>query len=657
MSVGNAGRGESSGSPGGAQVGGRGRGRWARYATVSTVAAVLTLPAHLLLAVPSARADGIDGMLDQVFDSAAPVSAVPDWAGAVESLNPVELPSMAGAGVVSDPLSAWMEQLAATVVSDVQGIFNTWIANPLGGLIDTWVNAVHIPDQVVLDDSGESANPADAAGGDPGWLFGAAGSTGNPDWAVIATVEVGGQPWDVTVSTAGPAAGDVYVTNAADDTVSVIDPASNTVIATIAVGERPWNVGVVPTGPQAGDVYVSNSGDGTVSVIDPVSNTVIDTITVGGSPWDIAIIPTGPAAGDVYVTDSTADTLSVIDPATHAVTDSVMIGGQPWDLAVSPTGPAAGDVYIVDYSNGTVLVIDPVTHAVTDAIDAGNPWDLTVSPAGPAAGDIYVTDNFDNVVLVIDPATNTVAGAIPVGVSPWDVAVNPTGDGAGAVYVANAGDNTVSVIDPATNTVTATITVGAGPQNLAVSSIDPYAGNIYVGNTADGTVSVIAAPGSYFGQLSGDDDAGTAHAWNALTPQSYGNDPGRYLSDGVLTVAGLLQLTTPLSGMGSVDFGAAGPFMTVFSATQTGQEFASHWDGMLNGNIVDYLHTIIEGPELLTEIVAPFAGGYKFPLEIAGGMLGAVDSGITVMEKTAHSVVDVGKSLLDAGKSFLKSIF
>jgi len=39
-----------------------------------------------------------------------------------------------------------------------------------------------------------------------------------------------------------------YVTNSDDDTVSVIDPANNSVVATITVGDQPGGVAVTPNG-------------------------------------------------------------------------------------------------------------------------------------------------------------------------------------------------------------------------------------------------------------------------------------------------------------------------------------------------------------------------------------------------------------------------
>src|SRR5215218_7496635 len=62
-----------------------------------------------------------------------------------------------------------------------------------------------------------------------------------------------------------------YVANACNDTVSVIDRATNTVTATIPVGSNPTGVAITPDGTR---VYVTNLNSNNVSVIDTATNTV-----------------------------------------------------------------------------------------------------------------------------------------------------------------------------------------------------------------------------------------------------------------------------------------------------------------------------------------------------------------------------------------------
>ena len=65
------------------------------------------------------------------------------------------------------------------------------------------------------------------------------GTANAQKYSVIATIPVGGNPFGVAIN---PTNGLVYVTNADSNTVSVIDPATNTVVATIPVGsESIWS--------------------------------------------------------------------------------------------------------------------------------------------------------------------------------------------------------------------------------------------------------------------------------------------------------------------------------------------------------------------------------------------------------------------------------
>ena len=74
-----------------------------------------------------------------------------------------------------------------------------------------------------------------------------------------------------------------YITNNFDDTVSVIDTATNTVVGPpITVGTTPIGLAITPDGSR---VYVANQSSNTVSVIATATNTVVGPpITVGSAP-------------------------------------------------------------------------------------------------------------------------------------------------------------------------------------------------------------------------------------------------------------------------------------------------------------------------------------------------------------------------------------
>jgi YVTN family beta-propeller protein len=190
------------------------------------------------------------------------------------------------------------------------------------------------------------------------------------------TIGVGNYPHGVA---ADPAAGTVYVTNAEDGTVSVIDTATGTVTATIGVGSGPDGVAVDPA---TGTVYVANEFDKTVSVIDTATGTVTATIGVGTSPFGVAV---DPAAGTVFVTNSFDGTVSVIDTATQTVTATIPVSSVTSGVAVDPATHAA---YVANYDDGTVSVIRAARTptALTERIGLSPHRTLTLTATLTAGG-------------------------------------------------------------------------------------------------------------------------------------------------------------------------------------------------------------------------------------------------------------------------------
>ncbi len=83
--------------------------------------------------------------------------------------------------------------------------------------------------------------------------FAAPGQAISGGYQVVDTITVGNYPLGIAFN---PRNGYLYVANASDDTVSVIDGAANTVIATIPVGSSPRGVAY---DPRTGDMYVSET--------------------------------------------------------------------------------------------------------------------------------------------------------------------------------------------------------------------------------------------------------------------------------------------------------------------------------------------------------------------------------------------------------------
>jgi YVTN family beta-propeller protein len=126
-----------------------------------------------------------------------------------------------------------------------------------------------------------------------------------------------------------------------DQSVSVIDTASNVVLATIAVGFVPLGMDTSPDGTRLyvvdGDPALNN---GSVAVIDVTTNTLFTRVSLPAfhSSRRVAITPDG-ARG--YVTINTPQRVLVFDTATNTVVgEEIVIDGIPEGIAITsePTG-------------------------------------------------------------------------------------------------------------------------------------------------------------------------------------------------------------------------------------------------------------------------------------------------------------------------------
>jgi YVTN family beta-propeller protein len=271
-----------------------------------------------------------------------------------------------------------------------------------------------------------------------------------------------------------------YVANANNNTVSVIDTASNAITATIPVGPGPISVALTP---DRAFLYVGNSSNSTVSVVDTATNTVTATVPVGNTPFAIAMTPDGAFA---YVANLRGNSVSVIDTASNTVAATIPVGRFPEGVAITPDG---GFAYVVNDGDRNVSVIETATNTVITTVAVGNvPGPVAVSPDGALVyvGDI-VTPPSTGGVTVIATATNTVIASVATSNQPFGIAFTPNGAFA---YVANFVGSSVSVVDTATTTVTATIS-SADARTPAGVAITPDGAFAYTVNFNSNTVSAI----------------------------------------------------------------------------------------------------------------------------------------------------------------------
>ena len=317
--------------------------------------------------------------------------------------------------------------------------------------------------------------------------------------------------------------------------VAVIDPSGPTVVASVPVGSLDNNSGSQPAGvavnPAGTRVYVAVALENTVDVIDTATNAVVQRVTVNGTPYGVALDATG---SRVFVGRSNVGMLSMIDTATNTVTGpSVAVGASPLVLgafvgtpptpqftlttSVSPSGAGTITPATGKYDQGT-----PVTVTAT----ANTGYQFTGwSGACTGTGSCTVTISSDKTVIanfaLVQYTLSTVvspsgAGAVtPASGSKFDhgtqVAVTATANtgyqftgwsgggcsGTGACTLTMTGDTTVTATFAL---VQHTLTPAVSPSGAG--AITPSVPTKYDYNTLV-SVTAVANPGYQFTGWSG----------------------------------------------------------------------------------------------------------------------------------------------------------
>ncbi len=376
-------------------------------------------------------------------------------------------------------------------------------------------------------------------------------SPGNVDGAVAAARFRGGG------GIASDASGNLYVADAANDTIRKITPAG--VVTTLA--GSPGATGTSdgtgsaarfnsPTGiavDASGNLYVAEYGNNTIRKITPAGAVT----TLAGSPGHPGpsgdssdgtgaaagfFHPTGLAVdgtGNVYVTDSGNGTIRRITPAGAVTTIAGVVGvggttdgtgsGALFDYPYGVAIGASGDLYVTDAGAGTVRKVTPTGSVTTIAGDPGvsGSSDGTGAAArfnGPSgiaediSGNLYIADNRSNTIRKVTPAgvVTTLAGSpVVTGSSdgpgaaasftdPYGVAVDSSGD------IVVSDDTTIRVITPGGSVLTLSGVESAGAVDGAGGAARFFSptglavdrsGNAYVADNGNSTIRKVTPAG------------------------------------------------------------------------------------------------------------------------------------------------------------------
>jgi YVTN family beta-propeller protein len=223
---------------------------------------------------------------------------------------------------------------------------------------------------------------------------------------------------------------EAFVTDGADGTVSVIDPATRKVKHTTKVGT---SAGAIVVNSGANQAYLVRSLNW-LTVLDTETYAVTANIAVGKHPSSVAF-----DGAFVYVTNFESNTLSVVDPRSGRVARTIPVGRSPIDVAVDPVrravtvDPKTSEIYLVDHDHSRMVALDPTTYSLIWSAPVGA-WVVDVQLAASAgrAGRLLLPDQNGAKVTVLDLQRRRVVRTVPVGNTPSFAAA----DG-GTGYVAN----------------------------------------------------------------------------------------------------------------------------------------------------------------------------------------------------------------------------
>ena len=304
-----------------------------------------------------------------------------------------------------------------------------------------------------------------------------------------------------------------YTSDQFSNTVSVIDPSTNTLLGIIKLGDQtPANLSPLYKGqllvhgmgfsPDRTTLAVVSIGSNSVTFIDTVTNLVKHTTYVGRSPHEAFFRPGG---HEVWVSVRGEGYIAVLDGKTYRETKRITVPNGPGMTIFSPNGRYG---YVCSSFSPETVVIDTATKKIVGRVTQASPFcpDIAATPdgrqvwltlkdvgktmvfgakppfavlktieTGPITNHVnivrnrngqfaYVTVGTENVVKVFRTTDFTQVATIPVGALPHGLW--PSGDGT-RLYVGLENADAVAAIDTLSNTVIATIPIGQGPQGVA----------------------------------------------------------------------------------------------------------------------------------------------------------------------------------------------
>jgi len=418
----------------------------------------------------------------------------------------------------------------------------------------------------------------------------------------------------------------VYAAEQFSNTVSVIDPSTNTNLGVIRLGDsQPMNLSPLYKGqvlvhglgfsPDRKTLVVISIASNSVTFVDTATNKVKHTTYVGRSPHEAFFTQDG---REVWVSVRGEDYVAVLDTTTHAEKRRITVPNGPGMVIFSPDGRYG---YLCSSFTPETVVISTATYEIVGRVKQVSPFCPNIA-AAPDGKQVWLTLKDTGMVMVFSaeapfqvlrvidtgPITNhvnfvstpygqfayvTVGGlnqvkafrtdtfeqvaTIAVGDLPHGIW--PAGDGT-RVYVGIENGDAVTVIDTSTNRVIATIPNGQAAQALvyvpeAVPLETAGTDNLQpLGIAGIASHLRLAAPGSAISTTVSLFDQGLTQVLQAAVA---GLEPTKpYMlaltsnSDGTGRIAPIAQFMTNPAGAQIVN--AVGPIRQIFDPSEAHEQ-------------------------------------------------------------------------------------
>ncbi|MCI4364449.1 MAG: hypothetical protein L3K10_00050 [Thermoplasmata archaeon] len=282
--------------------------------------------------------------------------------------------------------------------------------------------------------------------------------------------------WGVKPLVLDPLTGSLFVADAGNGTVYIINTSLNQVKSNLTIHNSGGGSAVAMLfDPHSRQIYTADYGDGNVSVIDATSmkvNRTTPEINLGGVLTSLALNPT---THEVYVSNCAPPPLNfrtcIIYDSNDTLASQTLPDSFPAFLAYDSASSHLRVIINYESSYGfsgsddrQVGFVSIVTSYLGGALDSANGLEYI---ATPALGGVCV---LPGTITVLDPSPKpSFVASLPVGDGPSQVAYDSAD---GRIFVTNYCSNSVSVIDATNDSIVRLdLPVGSEPYGITFDSL------------------------------------------------------------------------------------------------------------------------------------------------------------------------------------------